>query len=349
MPDSSIFRIAVPVPLHGLFDYLCPENVRANEVKPGCRVRVSFGRKTLIGLVVERSKKTDVPIHKLKAFDECLDQQPVVDESILTLLIWAASYYQHPIGEVLAAALPKLLREGQPPSIKGDRIWSLSPEGRHVDGNSLKRAPKQAQLLHLIQQSSPLPHVNADWLNTHLENWRTPIKGLIQKQLIIEKEQPCLMASDRTPVSAPELNEEQQSAVVAIEKGFNQFQPFLLQGITGSGKTEVYLALVEKMLSQQKQVLILIPEISLTPQLTRRFQQRLSVPVASLHSALNDRQRLCAWSMAAEQRAPVVIGTRSALFTPLPNLGLIIIDEEHDGSLKQQEGFRYHARDLAMV
>lgn len=347
MPDLPIFKIAVAVPLYGLFDYLPPKNCQLEEVKAGCRVRVSFGRKTLIGLVVEQTHRSDVPAHKLKAFEQCLDQQPVIDASILKLLIWAASYYQHPIGEVLAAALPKLLREGQSPSVKGDTVWRLSQSGLQLDIETLKRAPKQAQLIALLQQSPPT--ANSDWLNAHMENWRAPIKALIKKQLVTQQEQICLSAHHGEPCSAPPLNSEQQTAVDAVEQGFNRFQPFLLQGITGSGKTEVYLALVQKMLAQQKQVLILIPEISLTPQLTRRFQQRLNVPVASLHSGLNDRQRLCAWSMAAAKLAPVVIGTRSALFTPLPNLGLIIIDEEHDASLKQQEGFRYHARDLAMV
>jgi len=347
MADSPIFKIAVPVPLYGLFDYLAPEHCNIGEIKPGCRVRVSFGRKTLIGLVVEQAQKSDVPAHRLKAFEQCLDQQPIISEPVLKLLSWAASYYQHPLGEVLVAALPKLLREGQAPSTKGDFIWSLSPEGQQLDIETLKRALKQARLIQLMQQSPQA--VNSDWLNAHMENWRTPLKALIKKHLVVQKEQICLAVGNHQADSAPLLNDEQQAAVDAVEKGFNTFQPFLLQGITGSGKTEVYLSLVEKMLAQQKQVLILIPEISLTPQLTRRFQQRLQVPVASLHSGLNDRQRLCAWSMAAARLAPVVIGTRSALFTPLPDLGLIIIDEEHDGSLKQQEGFRYHARDLAMV
>ncbi|MDQ1362917.1 MAG: hypothetical protein QG652_777, partial [Pseudomonadota bacterium] len=140
-----------------------------------------------------------------------------------------------------------------------------------------------------------------------------------------------------------------QLAVSCVTAALNQFQTFLLHGITGSGKTEVYLALTEAALAQGRQVLILVPEISLTPQLTRRFRRRLSVPIAALHSGMNDRQRQCAWGMAANAEARVVIGTRSALFTPMPNLGLIMIDEEHDGSLKQQEGFRYHARDLALV
>lgn len=284
MPDLAIFKIAVPVPLYGLFDYHAPEHCNTDEIKPGCRVQVSFGRKTLIGLVVEQANNTDIPVHKLKAFNKCLDKQPVIDESILKLLLWAASYYQHPIGEVLIAALPKLLREGQEPSIKGDPIWRLSPEGQQLDIDTLKRAPKQAQLMQLMQQSQSA--ANSDWLNAYMENWRTPIKALIKKQFIVQKELACLTASDNDPVSAPALNDEQQKAVDAVEKGFNQFQPFLLQGITGSGKTEVYLSLVEKMLQQQMQVLILIPEISLTPQLTHRFQQRLAAPVASLHSGL---------------------------------------------------------------
>ena len=351
MSDLPIFKVAVPVPLYGLFDYLAPDHYPLDNIKPGCRVRVPFGRKMLTGIIVEITHQSDFPLHKLKAFEQCLDERAVVTDSILKLLIWAASYYQHPIGEVLATALPKLLREGLPPSVKGDSAWKLSPAGEQTDIDSLKRAPKQMQLLQLILHADSESHsiINADWLNQRMENWRAPMKALIKKQCVIEAEQACLAVGHHAPVAAPRQNDEQQTAVDAVEKSFHRFQAFLLQGITGSGKTEVYLSLVEKMLQQNKQVLILIPEISLTPQLIQRFQQRLSVPVAALHSALNDRQRLCAWSMAAMERAPVVIGTRSALFTPMPSLGLIIIDEEHDGSLKQQDGFRYHARDLAMV
>ena len=352
MPDLAIFKSAVPVPLYGLFDYSAPGNCNVEAIKPGCRVRVPFGRKSLIGLIVERTESTDVPINKLKSFEQCLDEQPIIDEPILNLLIWATSYYQHPVGEVLAAALPKLLREGQQPNVTGEPVWKLSLKGKQLDSSTLRRAPKQSQLLQLLQQAEqaePPYKVNSDWLNAHIDNWRAPMKALLQKQLTTEHELACLTSSDQQSVSAPCLNTEQQTAVDAVEKGFNQFQPFLLQGITGSGKPEVYLSLVEKIIQQKKQVLVLIPEISLTPQLTQRFKQRLNAPIASLHSALNDRQRLCAWSMAAARLTPVVIGTRSALFTPLPDLGLIIIDEEHDGSLKQQEGFRYHARDLAMI
>jgi primosomal protein N' (replication factor Y) len=182
-----------------------------------------------------------------------------------------------------------------------------------------------------------------------MENWRTPMQGLEKKALVTSFEQPCLQASAEPMLPAPQLNEEQQAAVEQVATSDDQYRAFLLQGITGSGKTEVYLALVEQVIARGDQALVLVPEISLTPQLTRRFRRRLATPIAALHSGLNDSQRLCAWSMAASGQARVVIGTRSALFTPMPRLALVIVDEEHDGSLKQQDGFRYHARDLALV
>ena len=144
------------------------------------------------------------------------------------------------------------------------------------------------------------------------------------------------------------LNPAQQHAVDAILERYDRFSPFLLDGVTGSGKTEVYLTLIEHALSRQQQALVLVPEIGLTPQLVDRFRQRFPVPLAVLHSGLSDRERLTAWQLARTGMAPVIIGTRSAIFTPLPRPGLIVVDEEHDASLKQQDGFRYSARDLAI-
>ncbi len=344
MSENPVLKVAVPIPLFGLFDYLAPTG---SNITTGCRVRIPFGRHSKIGIVMEQHSHSELPTQKLKTVKDIIDDQPILPPDLLKLLKWAADYYQYPLGEVISSALPGLLREGKAINTEGETQWQLTEAGRQTEPDSITRAPKQAGLLKLIQQSGD--QIRAEDLNRVMDNWRPAIQALEKKQLVQQQQRPCLETSCGQPQPAPELNEEQQQAVDAVSARFNQFQSFLLQGVTGSGKTEVYLALVEQMILRHQQVLILVPEISLTPQLTHRFQQRLSVPVAALHSGLNDRQRLCAWGMAAQNKAPVVIGTRSALFTPMPELGLIIIDEEHDNSLKQTEGFRYHARDLAMV
>ena len=345
MSEVKFARVAVPVPLFGLFDYSLENHPQS--VSPGCRVEVSFGRKSLTGLVMEISQTSHLPANKIKAIDRVIDETPVLPEVQLKLLQWAADYYHHPIGEVLFTALPSLLKQGQSTEVRGEIIWQLTEAGRLLDPSELKRAVKQSGLLKLLQQMNGL--ISAEHLNAVIENWRPAMQGLEAKQLVMSKEGPCLDIRTTEAIPAPPLNDEQQQAVTDVSASLGQFNTFLLQGITGSGKTEVYLALVEKIIKQAEQVLVLVPEISLTPQLIQRFKQRLGVPVAALHSGLNDRQRLCAWTLASENKVQVVIGTRSALFTPLPNLKLIIIDEEHDNSLKQQEGFRYNARDLALV
>ena len=267
-------------------------------------------------------------------------------KELLKLLKWAASYYQYPIGEVVHTAMPALLRKGKPPSIRGQAMWRTGSE--HIDPDTeFKRAPRQLQLYHFIKQHDG--GTSDELLNRKFDNWRAVMKSLVAKGLVIKTEQPCLPEAVTSTEAGPELNSEQQLIVDTIHAQAAGYKAHLIHGITGSGKTEVYISLARQVLAAGKQVLVLVPEISLTPQLTDRFRKRLGVRTASLHSGLNDSQRLCAWSTAAQNGAQLVIGTRSAVFTPMPELGLIIIDEEHDGSYKQQDGFRYNARDLALV
>lgn len=360
MSQLLIAKIAVPVPLYGLFDYRVPEALAAS-VKPGCRVRVPFGRKPQVGMVIELSDHSDFPASKLKSISECLDAQPVIPQDLLELLKWAASYYQHPLGEVIFSALPKGIRQGDAAELKQETVWRLSETGRDTAADQLKRSPKQAALLAYMQQAQNEQtqneqirgeRVSAAQLNADWENWRASVKALVEKGLLQQEQRsPLELVGDRGVAQAApiELNPQQAVAAQAVIDSLNQYQTFLLQGITGSGKTEVYLKVIEAVLAQGRQVLVLVPEISLTPQLTRRFTQRLDTEIVSLHSGLNDSQRHAAWIKASQGSARLVIGTRSALFTPMPELGLIILDEEHDASFKQQEGFRYHARDLALV
>ncbi len=289
-----ILEVAVAAPLMGLFDYLPPVDWPADAPDGLClgmRVKVPFGRSTRIGLIMGVKTQSDVPVERLRPVQAIVDREPVLPDDLLRLLTWASAYYQHPPGEVVAAALPKALRTGK----------ALAP------GLKAKRRGKS----------------------------REPV------------------APDGDSAGAPPtLNADQQAAVAAINAA-EGFHCFLLDGITGSGKTEVYLQCIQQQLAAGRQCLVLVPEIGLTPQLLARFRQRFPAQAAAggiavLHSGLADGARLQAYSAARDGSAAIVIGTRSAIFTPLKQPGLIVVDEEHDASYKQQDGFRYSARDLAV-
>lgn len=343
---AKILKIAVPTPLYTEFDYLAPDDY-TEAVTPGTRARIQFGKRQLIGIVIDESVHSDVAIKKLKPVQELLDQ-PLPAE-LLNLLKWAANYYHHPLGEVLNHALPALLRLVDSKQ-SSSNIWQLTDLGQQQQAEQLTRAPRQAELLRLFNH-----HANGmdkDQLDRLDFNWRDSLRALEKKgwvKRLSQTEASALQIHKVSITEKPDLNKEQQNCVDQVAASFDQFQAFLLQGITGSGKTEVYLHLVEQILARQQQSLILVPEINLTPQLISRFEQRFSVPVAALHSGMNNSQRLLVWQRARDNQVKIIIGTRSALFTPLASPGLMIIDEEHDSSYKQQDNFRYHARDLALV
>ena len=340
-----ILRLALPSPLRRAFDYLPPAGVDGPRPEPGVRVEVPFGRGRMIGVLLELAEESAVPAAKLRRAHRILDDDPVLDTETLSLATWASTYYHHPVGEAVAAALPVALRKGEAAAVSGIRHWELTAEGAGQSPDELKRAPRQAELLRRLQAADD--GLDAEALAGG--NWGAVLKGLKTKGWVEQRERPCLPEVKLEPSSPPELNDAQRAAVEAVGGALGSYTGFLLEGVTGSGKTEVYLGIIEQALARGSQVLVLVPEIGLTPQLVTRFRRRLQVPVALLHSGLNDRERLCAWYAARTGHAPLVIGTRSALFTPLPKLGLILIDEEHDASFKQQEGFRYSARDLAVV
>ena len=343
---SDIYRIRVAVPVHiyDCFDYmLSAEQYQQAEV--GARVAVSFGRQNLVGIIVEKLT-SDTPIDphfKLKAISELLDEHALLDQKSLNLLTWSAQYYQFPIGEVFQSALPTFLRQGKPYNLLA-RMWKVLDLAAEA---KVKRSEKQQQaykVLKLHPQGTTENILNLAGIET------ATLKALEKKQIIecvLENQdfspQPVTLA--QMPLTA---NEDQKKAVQQVLKAQKKYQAFLLDGLTGSGKTEVYLQIMQEVLKQGKQVLVLVPEIGLTPQTISRFQSRFHGNIVLLHSGLNDSKRLQAWQAAQTGKASIILGTRSAIYTPLPNLGLIILDEEHDLSFKQQEGFRYHARDVAM-
>ncbi|EPD6703497.1 primosomal protein N' [Cronobacter dublinensis] len=339
-----VARVALPVPLARTFDYLLPDAMTA---AAGCRVRVPFGRQQLVGVVVAVGEESDLPRSELKSVVEVLDGASLYPPTLWRMLLWAADYYHHPLGEVLLHALPVLLRQGKPASPAPLWYWFATEEGQAVDLNSLKRSPKQQQALAALRQGRLWRHEVAQMAfnDAALQALRTKDLCELGSELppVADWRSQFSVAGDRL-----RLNTEQATAVGAIRGEADNFCAWLLAGVTGSGKTEVYLSVLENTLAQGKQALVLVPEIGLTPQTIARFRERFNAPVEVLHSALNDSERLAAWLKAKSGEAAIVIGTRSALFTPFKNLGVIVIDEEHDSSYKQQEGWRYHARDLAV-
>ncbi|PIE37772.1 MAG: primosomal protein N' [Gammaproteobacteria bacterium] len=341
LSTPRIGQIAVPVPLSRRFDYLIPEGMT---VQAGCRVRVPFARRSVVGVFCAETRDSDYAVDKLKPITAVLDAQPIISAELMALAEQASRYYHHPLGEVFATLLPNALAQGKPLSEAEQALWQLSAAGKALDADSLQRAPKQRALWQYFQQHHQA--VAADSLNQHFSHWRPALKALCDKGLLDVLTLPPTPALHCRPGLA--VNDEQAAAIAAVTAS-QGFQTFVLNGITGSGKTEVYLQLVAQCLQRDQQVLVLVPEIGLTPQLVQRFTARFDTLIVSLHSSMSDRERLRSWRLASEGRARIVIGTRSALFTALPELGLIIVDEEHDSSFKQQDSFRYHARDLAVM
>jgi primosomal protein N' (replication factor Y) len=341
--NKTILRIAVPSPLYRSFDYLPPADTDPDTLQPGIRVRVPFGRRSVIGVLLQTSTHPAVELQKLKRAQQVLDSDALLNADVLAMVQWASAYYQHPIGEALAAALPVLLRRGQAPETTASSAWRLTPEGRTIDLATLGRAARQAAVMRALQASP-------DGIDRTLLAAPASVLHTLGERGWIESfcRTPAAASPKVATARGHRLNPAQQLAVDCILGQLDSFAPFLLEGVTGSGKTEVYLTLIEQILQRGQQALVLVPEIGLTPQLVGRFSKRFPVPLALLHSGLGDRERLAAWQQARSGTAPIVIGTRSAIFTPLARPGLIVVDEEHDASLKQQDGFRYSARDLAV-
>ena len=343
----NIVRVALAVPLPRFFDYLYPPNLMPIV---GGRVLVPFGSQKRVGIVVDLPASSDVAKEKLKPIIDVLDAESLFNSTTWDWLAWSANYYRAALGDVLFQALPVKLRNGES-AVKNDRtFWRITDLGKQaLESGELKRAKKQIEALNLL-------------LMQDLEKGNNEISSAIWsalkgkdyvEEIIVPTEQKSWQQAlgDNPLVNLDNrltLNKQQALAFsqLLFQEGFNVW---LLEGVTGSGKTEIYLQYIEEVLKKGKQVLVLVPEIGLTPQTVRRFQARFNVEIDVLHSNLNDTQRLNVWERARTGQSAIVIGTRSALFTQFSNLGLIILDEEHDGSFKQQDGWRYHARDLGIV
>jgi len=332
-----VAEVALNVPLYRNFDYLIEPHIQS-DIAVGCRVAVQFGRQQLIGIVIKLKSDSEF-MSKLRPISCLIDSQPIIDGHLISLVEFASHYYQTPLGESYQVALPNLLNKGE------DLDKSAVPIIKLVDQNTKVTGKKQRQLIeHLIDSgSTPVTELSA------LGFSRSTVKSLLEKS-IIDKTIEYNRDWQSKPLAIgdkPKLNREQAVALAAINQQ-SDYTCYLLEGVTGSGKTEVYLQALEKPLQQGQQALVLVPEIGLTPQTVNRFRRRFpNVPIMLWHSAMTDHERLSTWRAAQNQSAAIVIGTRSSVFLPFAQLAMIIVDEEHDLSFKQQDSLRYHARDLA--
>ena len=349
MPEIArrLLQVALPLPLPRLFDYLPPPGHAATPADIGRRVRVPFGRRELVGLVAgigDAGEDGTGQERELRAAEALLDDDaPLLQGELLDSLRWLARYLHAPLGETVATALPALLRQGEPLPDTRVALWQLTEAGRTALPR-LRAGSRPRRLAELLA-AAPLDETA---LGDRLDGWREAARALAGRELAECRHDAHPPAPAPPACAGPVPNPEQQAAIEAIAAA-DGFAPFLLEGVTGSGKTEVYLHAIAACLARGRQALVLVPEIGLTPQTLARFRERLGVPVHALHSGLSDGERARVWAACANGQARVVVGTRSAVFVPLPEAGLIVVDEEHDGSYKQQDGIRYHARDFALV
>ena len=344
--SESILNIALDVPLNRTFDYLSGDFVAC----VGNRVIVPFAGRNLVGVVVGLADTSDFPIEKLKAVTHVFDDL-VFNTVNLKLVKFCADYYHYPLGQALISALPLRLRQLKPAVSRKALAYSLLP---NADLSQI--SAKKVVLNRITTALQGALMLGGSELSLISSTWKKAIVELKSLGLITEHEILAVKASMPSSSVEPRLNTEQQQAIQSVLALTQQFKPWLLHGITGSGKTEVYIQILRQILQNTSvdktgaQVLVLVPEINLTPQLEARLRSRLAqYPLVTLHSNLSESERLQNWLAASSGAAKIVIGTRLSVFTPMPNLKLIVIDEEHDGSYKQQDGMRYHARDVAMV
>ncbi len=343
MTDAlHILKVALDVPLDRVFDYATIEP----NTQIGQYVIVPFGPRKMIGVVVGISNTTLIESKKLKSIIRC-DPEVIFDEQSFKLFQFCSQYYHYPLGQTIMSAVPSRLKKLNTKGMVKKYLYRLTPKVFALGIDALP--PRQMLLKRIVMALIDATQLDEASLRSISSTWKKSIETLDEMGWI-EKEEAKLDDKVFLQAPIPALNLDQKKALDAILARNKEFIPWLLYGITGSGKTEVYIRLIEEVLKKDyAQVLVLVPEINLTPQLESRFRSRFEkYKLITLHSHLTDNERLLNWRLAKEGKAQIVIGTRLSIFTPMPQLSLIIIDEEHDASFKQQEGLRYHARDVAV-
>ncbi len=343
--NQNFLRVAVPIRVYGTFDYKCSDSMI---VPVGSRVVVPFGPRTIVGIVVQHVETPAVALEKLVSIISVVDKEPVFTDDLLKTLRWVSNYYHQPFGEILWSALPQKLRgkRQQQPNFGDVTAYQVTEKGKKADLSSMARAPVQKAIMNLLKtKGQPVPK---EVIQSEIgRSWRGALKSLEAKEWITSG----TFAKQRNLVSSRSfhtLTNDQQNARDQILSHLRRYQSFLIHGVTGSGKTEVYLHVMVEILKTDGQVLMLVPEIGLTPQLKQHLESSLGVPVSSYHSGLTPNQLHRTWWDAKTGEAKVVIGTRSAVFLPFRRLAMIVMDEEHDNSFKQQERASYHARSVAI-
>ncbi len=337
----TIVRVALDVPLSKLFDYSLDNGT---DIVPGQLVWVPFGRRIMAGVVMESVTDSVFPVERIKPVLKVVDNIPPMPADLLGLFRFCSEYYHYPLGATVLSGLPGRLRSCHKVVLKDSVRYMLSDSGRNLDINFLpKRSVVQRRILAALQLGT-LSHVQVRALSPR---GPSALKSLQDAGWV----KPCLMPEipgSHILKNAHALTLEQQQAVDAVN-AVQCFECFLLHGITGSGKTEVYVHLMHHIVQRNGQVLLLVPEINLTPQLESYFRVRLpGVELVTLHSGLSEGERLQNWLRAQSGQARIILGTRLAVFAPAPKLALLIVDEEQDASFKQQDGLRYSARDVAV-
>lgn len=338
---KSVYQVCIPHTHRDFFTYLAEGVLQA-----GCRVWVPFRKQIRLGLVIGKAEASH-SMDKLKDIEAVIDAQPLLSKTMLDLCHWVSDYYQSPLSEVIPLALPKKYRDGQSCSLPYIDKFQLAMPTETAHSLIRPQAGRQHALIDFLEQcKKPVSR------KMILQSGFTTLQlhKLVKNNILRISREVNWPVPASAAVSPPlSINPEQAEAVESILHHRHAYRCFLLQGVTGSGKTEVYLQVIAKVLAEGRQVLVLVPEIGLTPQLLARFSSRLPYSIAVIHSGLNETERQQAWQLASNQMVKLIIGTRAAIFTPMPELGLIVIDEEHDASLKQMEGVRYSARDTALM
>ncbi|MFM7481537.1 MAG: primosomal protein N' [Candidatus Methylopumilus sp.] len=343
MTDAlHILKVALDVPLDRVFDY----KTENPNTQIGQYVVVPFGARRMIGVVVGVSDTSSIESQKLKSIIR-LDPEVIFNEQSFKLFQFCSQYYHYPLGQTILSAVPSRLKKINTKAMTKKYLYRLTKKAMQLGVDQLP--PRQTILKRIFTAFIDAKELDEASLRSISSTWKKSIETLDEMGWI-DKNEVTLDSKVYKEAPIPSLNCDQQRALHSILETNEKFIPWLLYGITGSGKTEVYIRLIEATLKKEHaQVLVLVPEINLTPQLENRFRSRFEkYTLVTLHSHLTDNERLNHWRLAKEGAAQIIIGTRLSIFTPMPHLSLIIIDEEHDASFKQQEGLRYHARDVAI-